>query len=237
MHFKKFLSIILLITFNVNATVLTWSYDAEIAYNSMYSGDYYSRSTFQTNSDGTTHIVHKENETVAFKYNDVNINLWSKFNVRKVIGITPSGKTINAMTIGVNSCQCVEAVMKLTGYSSSTTTWIEGDSITQNNLPDVGTVIATFTNGKYDYRHTAIVVGRDGNGKWLEVIDQNWHPLVDNNFASRYSGSNSNDDCTWNANVKPFYDQNKKGIMLHHKINFNGTGVNNLSNYSVVNIP
>lgn len=100
--------------------------------------------------------------------------------------------------------QCVGFVKSATDLGS-TSTWVEGDSVTSFNLPERGDVIATFdSNGDYDFGHVAIVLGTNAN--YVYVIDQNWE------------GTGAN----------------PVGRVIIHAIPFNGTGLGDADSYSIV---
>lgn len=220
---------------NSFGVVLTWSSDGEDAYDALDWRAWYSRSRFQENENGVSDYYNKKIGLVALKNTTRVLNAFSNFNIRKVIGKSKSGRRVKVSTIGIESCQCVAFIKEMTGNSSSTQDWIEGNSLNSNNLSDleVGTVIATFDiNGNYNYGHTAIVVEKSGKGDYIEVIDQNWNPILDKDFADREIDLGvENPNCEWNTN------QNEKGFVMKHRLYFNGhNGINNANNYSIVEI-
>jgi len=227
-----------------HAKTLTWSSNGEAAYRATTSNEYNSRSRFQKKLDGSAHALNTKDQLVALKYNSRTNRAWEKFNVRKVEGVSPSGREVNAVTIGSESCQCVGFIKEITGYTAGTSSWKPGAKVKPGNLPKRGTVIATFTNGKYNHLHTAVVVGMDGKGKWVEVIDQNWEAIVDTEFSDRYNYNNSdcqpfpgaNKCCEWNS-ATAHKNKMKKGIVTRHRIDFSDTGFRNLANYHVVEVP
>jgi len=90
--------------------------------------------------------------------------------------------------------QCVgfiKAVSDVNGWYSNypTSGWIRGNSV--NTFTPLWSVIATFSpQGKYNYGHTAILVGFYGNSVTggIEVIDQNFydHSLSNGSYIARH---------------------------------------------------
>lgn len=73
--------------------------------------------------------------------------------------------------------ECVSLVKTLSGNNAQTSQWVPGTNVLSAKILAPGTVIATFTNGKYASKsgesHAAIVAGYDGKGT-LWVFDQNY---------------------------------------------------------------
>lgn len=65
--------------------------------------------------------------------------------------------------------ECVEFA-KQVGGAGPTKEWRQGDSISPEKPPPIGTWVATFVNGKY-YGHVGTFAGYEGNGT-LVLIDQ-----------------------------------------------------------------
>lgn len=232
----------------LNASVLMWTAEAQQAYNNTTSNHFYDRSILQ---DTQRDI---DQQVVGLKYYYKTVNVWSNFRTREIID--DNDQSQEYMAIGTESCQCVGLVKELTNTPGSTHNWRKGPNIQRGtsyrDLPEIGTAIAIFGestlspvslfdasgNTLYDsngnvitrrpYRytgsglsntaspHTAIIVGRDGRGQWVDVIDQNWKSVpYENYFCSSLDSTN-------------------KGFVTVHRLYFHGTGVNNLSNYSIV---
>lgn len=212
-----------LLASTLNAETLMWSADGEDAYKELDWRAWYSRSRFQTND------YNKKIQLVALKNSSRVKDAFSDFTVRRVKGESPSGKTVKVSTIGTESCQCVAFVKAMTGSTVRSTDWEAGESLLDMKTIDsklrnlaMGTVIATFdSNGDYNYGHTAIVVGKSGTGDWIEVIDQNWSPVVDTNFATREESIGTySPECTKNGLHYYFQNSDKKGFVMTHRIYF-----------------
>ena len=238
---KIFKTVIALSVFNVSiglSEIMKWSDDGKKAYNSLNSNSWYRSGKFQTDANGNIIPFNTKIELVALKNTSSVVNAFKDssgefltgFAVRRVKGVGRDGSTVKGSTVGKESCQCVAFVKSMTGVHKQTGLWIQGGSVNNTNIP-IGIVIATFgSDGKYDGRHTAIVVGKDGYGKWIEVIDQNWESMIDEEFATReekigvYSPT-----CYKNPNG------NKKGFVTKHRLYFDGhTGQNSARSYNIV---
>ncbi|OMH28063.1 BPSL0067 family protein [Motiliproteus sp. MSK22-1] len=227
--------------------VLKWSDDGQDAYGDLDWRAWYSKSRFQKDIYGNEIPYNKSIQLVALKNTSRVLTAFSGFTVRRVEGASLSGRNVNVSTIGTESCQCVAFVKEITNNNTATPNWSEGESLSTIDLDhlEIGTAIATFDhNGDYDYGHTAIVVGKSGNGDWIEVIDQNWSPVVDSEFSSRevdppgVTEPNQSPNCEWNEDVYPYNDEHRKGFVMNHRIYFDNTrtGVENANNYSVVEV-
>jgi len=243
MKLKNILTVGLLSVFSIasHAEILMWSADGQDAYTELDWTSWYSRSRFQTDESGNEIPYNKKIELVGLKNSSSVLTAFADFNTRKVQGKSLSGKVVSVTTVGDESCQCVAFVKTMTNYAGSTSNWREGQSLATmdiNNLA-IGTSIATFNrNGDYDFGHTAIVVGKSGRGDWIEVIDQNWSPIVDSNFASRERDIGTySPNCTMNSYTL-FADPEKKGFIMQHRIYFDNSKSKtyNANNYSIIEI-
>lgn len=96
--------------------------------------------------------------------------------------------------------QCTQLIKVVTsalqsplGTAIATDNWKQGTKFNASTPPAIGTVMATFTNGKYNHIHTFIYWGKGTDGKH-SVIDQNWvgtkliakHKFTDTQMANYY---------------------------------------------------
>ncbi|MDD2871649.1 MAG: BPSL0067 family protein [Candidatus Gracilibacteria bacterium] len=158
------------------------------------------------NSDNLLKVTIQGRDAWKFFYNDSN-SQFDIFGVTEedmggIISLTSENEYINH-----NYRQCVGFVKAVTDLGDgSTQNWIKGAAITAYNLPVRGDVIVTFnSNGKYDYRHVAIVLS--ASNTFIYVIDQNWEKTVSNPDTGR---------------------------IIIHAIPFNGTGVGDADSYNIV---
>jgi hypothetical protein len=100
--------------------------------------------------------------------------------------------------------QCV-GFIKIATDLGATSTWRKGPSVSSQNPPRPGRVIATFNSaGRYNFGHVGLVL--KSTPDYVYVLDQNW------------DGTGSN----------------PVGRLLIHAIPFTGTGLGNAGSYSVV---
>jgi len=231
-----------LVSSNIFAETLMWSQQGKNALQELRSNAWYSRSRFQhTSYNKSINLVALKNASYvrrAFENNGLQI--------RRVQGESTSGRNVYVSTVGTESCQCVALVKSITGTEGiSTRSWKPSIALTPNNVKNglirIGTAIATFSGQSYNHSHTAIVTGYSGRGDWIEVIDQNWSPIVDIHFDQRELPEGINGGgagCTWNAGVPAWGNSNLKGFVMKHRIYFNNSAsyVANAYSYNVIDL-
>jgi len=222
--------------------VLMWSNEARDAYRQLDHRAWYSRSRFQEDIWGNYNEFNRKINLVALKNSSRVRKTLSDFTVRRVKGKANNNRKVKVSTIGNESCQCVALVKHFTDSEFvPTSRWREGASLRDigaRNL-NVGTAIAIFdANGNYSHIHTAIVVGKSGRGDWIEVLDQNWNPIVDNDFAQREERIGAfSPSCTINR-FTIFKNAEAKGFVMRHRIYFDDSlsAIYNANSYSIVEL-
>lgn len=147
---------------------------------------------------------------VLLMKNSANQNLGSQSDWLYAGMIAPV--SVNGLA-RVGNGQCVDFVKNVTNNFNSSTGWIQGNHVSSYWDPNalVGKVIATFTGGKYDNGHVAIIIS-----------------------AWKRAGSNTVTD-VWVVDAN--YVPNQGLTVARHNINTYGSSyVSNLQNYYIVRV-
>lgn len=98
--------------------------------------------------------------------------------------------------------QCVELIQHYVRVGQAAT-WQQGDKVLGNNTIVVGTVIATFVNGRYPNHgsgnHAAFYLGQDAGGIWVmdQWKDDVWKPKVSKRYIKKLPRGGVRSDGTY----------------------------------------